>query len=100
MHESSPTRRRVARGALAVAVLAAVLTGSAVSQQASASIPSSPDGATSFVPITPCRLLDTRPGSINVGQRATPLGAGETHSEVATGESGSCHTRPMRRRCR
>ena len=32
--------------------------------------------ASSFVPITPCRLLDTRPASDNVGPRSTPIGAG------------------------
>ena len=29
-------------------------------------------------PIVPCRVMDTRAGDDNVGDRATPLGAGET----------------------
>jgi len=30
-----------------------------------------------FVPIAPCRLLETRSGSENIGARSTPLGPGE-----------------------
>lgn len=33
---------------------------------------------TVFVPITPCRLLDTRPGELNVGPRDTKVGADES----------------------
>jgi hypothetical protein len=42
-----------------------------------------------FVPITPCRLFDTRPDS-QVGPRATPLGAAETHTVTAHGTNGDC----------
>jgi hypothetical protein len=43
------------------------------------------------VAITPCRLMDTRPGGDNVGPRATPLGAGETHVlQVTGGVNGNC----------
>lgn len=49
-------------------------------------------GTTSaFVPITPCRLLDTRPGAgVNVGPRSSAIGAGETYSLAARGAVGNC----------
>ncbi len=50
-------------------------------------------GATvsSFVPIAPCRLADTRPEpGVNVGTRATPLGAQETHTFTVWGINGNC----------
>src|SRR3954462_11954204 len=43
-----------------------------------------------FVPITPCRLFDTRPAPANVGSRTTPLGAGDTHTQSVTGTNGNC----------
>lgn len=53
------------------------------------------DAATSgsrsvFVPISPCRLLDTRPGTDNVGPRSTPIGDGETYVVTVRGENGNC----------
>lgn len=45
---------------------------------------------TTFVPIVPCRLLDTRPGPGNIGPRSTPLGAAETYTLAATGPQGEC----------
>jgi YVTN family beta-propeller protein len=33
---------------------------------------------TVFVPITPCRLIDTRPGDVNVGPRSTKIAADDT----------------------
>ncbi|MEP4650817.1 MAG: hypothetical protein ABJ314_11575 [Ilumatobacter sp.] len=42
-----------------------------------------------FIPIAPCRLLDTRAAS-PVGPRATPLGAGETYTVTAHGDNGRC----------
>lgn len=47
--------------------------------------------ATTFTPITPCRLLDTRPGNDNVGTRATPIGPDETHVVGVTGAVGECN---------
>lgn len=47
------------------------------------------DDDTTFVPITPCRLFDLRP-DYQVGDRATPLGAGETHTLTARGDVGDC----------
>ncbi len=43
--------------------------------------------ASSFVPITPCRLLDTRSG---IGGRTTPLGAKETYTVTVRGTNGNC----------
>ncbi len=48
------------------------------------------DTPSSFVPIAPCRLLDTRPGDDNVGPRATPLGPSDTHTQQVTGTNGRC----------
>ena len=50
----------------------------------------SPSGAATFVPITPCRVLDTRPGSDKVGNRSTPIGGGESHTVAAHGNNGQC----------
>lgn len=50
---------------------------------------SDPEEST-FVPVTPCRLFDTRAGDENVGPRDTPLGAGETYTVRVTGTAGEC----------
>ncbi len=50
----------------------------------------SPAGATAFIPITPCRLADTRPAPDNVGPRNTPVGAAETLVIMAEGNQGNC----------
>ncbi|MCU1391149.1 MAG: hypothetical protein JWL72_4487 [Ilumatobacteraceae bacterium] len=42
-----------------------------------------------FVPITPCRLLDTRAAS-QVGSRGHPLLPGETYTQAVTGTNGNC----------
>ena len=44
---------------------------------------------TDFVPITPCRLFDTRPAT-QVGPRSTPLGNAETYTQAVTGTNGNC----------
>lgn len=46
-------------------------------------------GESVLTPITPCRLLDTRP-STNVGDRATPIQPGETFVVRAVGTHGNC----------
>ena len=46
-------------------------------------------GASSYVAVTPCRLLDTRAGS-GVGGRTTPLRAGETVTLDVWGTHGQC----------
>lgn len=42
-----------------------------------------------FVPITPCRLVDTRPTE-TVGPRSAPLGANETYVAQVRGANGDC----------
>ncbi len=42
------------------------------------------------MPISPCRLLDTRPAPTTVGTRAVPLNAGETLTVAITGRHGAC----------
>ncbi len=49
-----------------------------------------PAGAVAFVPITPCRLVDTRPAPDNVGPRSTPIGAAEILAISAHGSNGNC----------
>jgi hypothetical protein len=48
------------------------------------------DTPSDFVPITPCRLLDTRPGSSNVGPRSTPLRPNDIHTQRVIGTNGQC----------
>jgi len=45
--------------------------------------------ASTFVPITPCRLADTRAGA-GIGTRNTPLVAAETHTFAVWGTNGNC----------
>ena len=44
-----------------------------------------------YVPITPCRLFDTRPAPLNVGTRATPVGPGDTFTLQVRGANGNCN---------
>jgi YVTN family beta-propeller protein len=72
---------------VAALLAAATSTIAGVIQQVGAS------GGTvsSFVPIAPCRLADTRPEpGVNVGTRATPLGAAETVTFTVWGTNGNC----------
>jgi hypothetical protein len=56
----------------------------------SAGAASEPEAAT-FVPIVPCRLVDTRPAEqFNIGPRNTPLGPDDTHVQQVTGTNGAC----------
>jgi hypothetical protein len=50
----------------------------------------STNGGNVYVPVAPCRLFDTRPGTVTVGPRATPLAAGETYTQQVTGDNGQC----------
>jgi hypothetical protein len=43
-----------------------------------------------FVAITPCRLVDTRPGTDNVGGRTSPLGPAEVFPVAVRGSNGLC----------
>lgn len=66
----------------------AVVVGSGGVLTTSASVDSGERAA--FVPIAPCRLLDTRPGSDNVGIRSTPVGPGEVLVADVRGANGNC----------
>jgi hypothetical protein len=43
-----------------------------------------------YVPITPCRLADTRPGDDNVGTRSAPLTTRDVHTFTVRGTNGDC----------
>lgn len=43
-----------------------------------------------FVPITPCRLFDTRPGATNIGPRSSPLQEDSAYIFQVTGKNGDC----------
>jgi len=49
----------------------------------------SPADAVAFVPVAPCRILDTRPDS-TVGAKTSPFGPGETVTIAAHGAPGNC----------
>ncbi len=73
-------------GMAAVLMIGGMVAAEKVGQAAAAR-----SGApTSFVPIAPCRLSDTRPAPDNVGGRNVPLGAGESHTFVVWGSNGHC----------
>lgn len=78
--------RSISHVLLATAAIS-VLAGSVPSAQA---VVSSGSRAI-YVPITPCRLFDTRPAPSNVGTRATPIGHGETFTLQVRGVNGNCN---------
>jgi hypothetical protein len=49
-----------------------------------------PAGVRTFIPITPCRVIDTRPAPDNVGPKSSPLGPAETHTVTIHGTNGDC----------
>lgn len=71
---------------IAAGLAAAIATGAGLIGAVGASN-STP---TTFVPITPCRLTDTRAGANQTGPRATPLNATETLSIAVWGSNGHC----------
>ena len=49
-----------------------------------------PADAVAFVPITPCRVMDTRV-EFNVGPKSSPVGPGEVYTvNTTTGDTGNC----------
>jgi hypothetical protein len=84
-HRSRPVSRS-RWAALGAAV--AVSIGSGGLLVASASVGSGE--RTVFVPITPCRIMDTRPVPDNVGPRSAALGPGDTHTIQVRGTNGNC----------
>ena len=75
------TRWAAIGAAVAVTLGAGGLAGVGAAQPA--------DERSIFVPITPCRLVDTRPDT-TVGPRDQPLGAADTHTVAAHGTTGDC----------
>lgn len=85
----SATRRTGRWGpVIAAAALAAGGLGLAGSQSASADL--SAGDRPVFVPITPCRLADTRPAPNNVNVPAAPVGTAQTLNIPAEGGKGKC----------
>ena len=87
MRPASPisvVRSRLA--AVAAIVVASVVSGGLMT--ASATVGSGERAV--FVPITPCRVMDTRPAPATVGSRSTPLGAAQTHTISVLGANGNC----------
>ena len=72
----------------AIGAAVAVTVGAGGIMSASASIGSGE--RTVFVPITPCRLTDTRVAPETRGPRATPLKADETYTVQVVGTNGDC----------
>lgn len=68
------------------AILALVFGGTTLTASAGPS-----DDTLAFVPIAPCRLIDTRPAPDTVGYRNFALGPNDTYSVSATGSSGNCN---------
>jgi hypothetical protein len=86
--EVGATRRTpaISRLAVAAAVIALGVIGAGLMTAAAAGS----SKASALVPITPCRLLDTRSGADNVGDRSTPIGHGETFVVPVWGSHGKC----------
>ncbi len=72
----------------ALSILATVMVVQTWRADAAAS-----EDETTFVPITPCRLFDYRPGA-GVSQRSTPIGPAETATQQITGAVGACTIPP------
>jgi len=74
----------------AIGAAVAVCVGAGGLMSASAAPISTGERAT-YVPITPCRVMDTRPAPEQKGPRNTPLNAGETHTISVWGAQGDCN---------
>jgi YVTN family beta-propeller protein len=87
------THRAAPAGAVGLLIVGLVGVGGAWAVASSSpravTVPVSSGVRPIIVPITPCRLFDTRHAS-HVGARSTPLGAGETYTLTATGTQGQC----------
>ncbi len=86
---SAPRRSRGWRSRwAAVGAAVAVAVGAGGLMTASATVSSGQRAV--FVPITPCRVMDTRPSPETVGTRSTPIGANETYTIPVLGVNGNC----------
>lgn len=79
-------KSRITKKLAAIVGSIAVAGGVAIATRADAT-----GTPSSLVPITPCRLADTRPGSDNVGARNGAIGAGETVTFNVRGTNGNCN---------
>ena len=72
----------------AIGAAVAVTVGAGGIMSASASVGTGE--RTVFVPITPCRVTDTRQAPETRGPRSTPLGPNESYTVQITGTNGDC----------
>lgn len=89
--ESIPAGHKSNRGRwAAIGAAVAVSLGAGGFGIANADVLADPQNV--YVAISPCRLADTRPGTDNIGPRATPLGANDTWTLLGTGDvAGPCN---------
>lgn len=82
-------RRRLSRSRWAAvgAALAVAVGGGGIWRASASGADSSP---AAFVPVSPCRLFDTREAPHTVGVRSTPLGPSETADFSVRGTNGNC----------
>ncbi len=73
-----------------IAAVGVGVTGTIISINAWSASAAPGDTDTTYVPTAGCRLVDTRPGADNIGERATPLGPGDTHTIAVRGANGEC----------
>jgi hypothetical protein len=78
-------KSRISKKLAAIVGSIAVASGVAIATRADAT-----GTPSSLIPITPCRLADTRPGADNVGARNGALGASETATFAVRGTNGNC----------
>lgn len=86
-----PSGRLARRTRDRLAALLAVLTAAAIGYVAHPPTAGAQGGsqASVYVPMSPCRIRDTRPDQA-VGGRGSPLGPGETMLQQVTGTNGNC----------
>ena len=73
-----------------VGVAALLAAGAATAIGVAQQVGAGPSTASTFTPITPCRLADTRPSPDLVGSRSAPIGVGETVTFAVWGTNGNC----------
>jgi len=78
------------KGTVRGAIVAAVVVAAATTVSVITSVSAGSSTASSFVPITPCRLFDTRPAPDTVGSRSVSLGAGDVFTAQTWGTNGNC----------
>ena len=87
MFNSTQRSFRFVHIGVAAALAVAVASGVGLAREAGAAGTAT---ASAFVPIVPCRLADTRTGTDHVGNRTTPIAAGESVMFPVWGINGNC----------